>query len=215
MERDQRVIVTKRQVSPQILLMAGIQSILNSPMPASPLSHFLRCKGRRRDTHRLQGGSVQQRFLPFFQRLPSLQQPQRPLSRLPGPNGAEWGGNLSAPPRTAGGKSAPLCPSPQSLRSGTGGSELQGVRNRERGTCTGKLVPWSRPQPGEVSQLPGVAATPTCEQEASGALAEGAGAGPALRGKDLGARNCEGRLRLQVGTAPASPGREFDFRVWP
>lgn len=79
----------------------------------------------------------------------------------------------------------------------------------------GRPVPSSRPQPGEVSQPSGVARAPTCEQEAPGALEEAAGAGPALRRRDLGAGNGKERLRLHVCAAPASPGHEFDFRVWP
>lgn len=73
----------------------------------------------------------------------------------------------------------------------------------------------SKPQPGEVSQPSGVARAPTYEQEAPGALGEAVGAGPALRRRDLGTRNGEERLRLHVCAAPASPGHEFDFRVWP
>lgn len=79
----------------------------------------------------------------------------------------------------------------------------------------GGPYPRPGPSPGSLASLPGWPGHPPAERKAPGALGEAAGAGPALRGRDLGAGNDEERPRLHVCAAPASPGREFDFRVWP
>lgn len=104
-----------------------------------------------------------------------------------------------------------LCPCAQAPSAPRPRPQTSGKENPHEG----RPVPLSKPQPGEVSQPSGVARAPTYEQEAPGALGEAVGAGPALRRRDLGTRNGEERLRLHVCAAPASPGHEFDFRVWP
>lgn len=95
--------------------------------------------------------------------------------------------------------------------------ELWGMKTRGKGAVRAggpDRASWPRPGEGSPASRRG-SGHPPAEREVPGELGEAAGAGPALRGRDLGAGNDEERPRLLVCAAPASPGREFDFRVWP
>lgn len=165
-------------------------------------------------------GQRAQSFRPFSPPRSNSKRPRGP------PHSPEWGGSPAASPGTRA-----RCTRARCTRAGRSRSQrlpelpvpvLRPLRPAlaprtlgKENPHEGRPVPSSRPQPGEVSQPSGVARAPTCEQEAPGALGEAAGAGPALHRRDLGAGNGGERLRLQVCAAPASPGHEFDFRVWP
>lgn len=150
---------------------------------------------------------------------PAPQQPQPPRRKsrrtrggrsAPGCAGCRSRRRSGAPPPRALPTAAPGCtgrrPAPNF---GDGKPGERGPRGRE--TCPRVLAPAR----GGVAGLPGWPGHPPAQREVPGELGEAAGAGPALRGRDLGAGNGEERARILVCAAQASPGREFDFRVWP
>lgn len=137
-------------------------------------------------------------------------------ARLPGPP-------LSAPrwdpawhPR--GGRarsrgSEPACRRPRPLRPARATANFGDCERR-----AARPVLRSRgPGPGRDRGPKGGSSAPTWRAGSGGAQERRreAGGGPALRGRDLGAGTGEEGPRLHVCAAPASPGREFDFRVWP
>lgn len=151
-----------------------------------------------------------------------------PAPRLSSPS--SWAGSGGAhaevgpAPSCAGSRyrrSGPVSPAPSPRpilgAQGAGQPRTLGTENPGKGgRARGRPVPASRSPPPGVAGLPGWPGHPPAQREVLGELGEAAGAGPALRGRDLGgAGNGGERPRLLVCAAPASPGREFDFRVWP